>query len=105
MKKPYVKPQLYAESYELVEHIAGNCATPDSFSGAMHRDSTPGGCGYDIGSIVIFGSGWSACGDEEFQEMLEWAGATGSTPADVAQELGLECYNSMYSASTSFFAS
>ena len=29
MKKVYEKPMLYAESYELAEHIAGGCALDD----------------------------------------------------------------------------
>ena len=29
MKKVYEKPMLYAESYELAEHVAGGCALDD----------------------------------------------------------------------------
>ncbi|MBR0066603.1 MAG: hypothetical protein IJQ00_03320, partial [Kiritimatiellae bacterium] len=46
MKKAYEKPILYAESFELMEHVAGDCAVNDGFAGAHWRD--PGSCRYDL---------------------------------------------------------
>ncbi len=45
MKKIYEKPMLYAESYELVEHVAGNCAL-DGMNTPTHRDVDT--CGFRI---------------------------------------------------------
>ena len=44
MKKKYVSPEIFAESFELAEHITGDC----SVSGrANHADL--GSCGFDAG--------------------------------------------------------
>lgn len=102
MKKCYTKPVLYMESFELLEHIAGGCLTGDNFAGAQHRD---GNCGYNIGGVVLFGYGQNGCGDEEFQEMLAFAESSATDPAQVAKDLGLECYNSFYDSAMQFFAS
>lgn len=36
MRKTYQKPVLYAESYELVEHVAGPCNYMDAETSAIH---------------------------------------------------------------------
>ena len=53
MKKIYEKPMLYAESYELVEHVAGGCGV-DEMSTATTRDLSQ--CGFHINgnSAVAF---------------------------------------------------
>ncbi len=53
MKKIYEKPMLYAESYELVEHVAGGC-TLDGMSTATHRNADS--CGFRVNgeSTVAF---------------------------------------------------
>ncbi|MBQ6403104.1 MAG: hypothetical protein IJI27_04290 [Oscillospiraceae bacterium] len=103
MKKTYVKPAVYAESFELMEHVAGDCLTGDNFSGALHRGNQ--GCGYDIGGVVLFGQGQNGCGNDEFQAMMAFAGSNADNPAQVAKDLGLECYNSFYDQAMNFFAS
>lgn len=45
MKKVYEKPMLYAESYELVEHVAGGCAL-DGMNTPTHRDLDS--CGFRV---------------------------------------------------------
>ena len=45
MKKVYEKPMLYAESYELVEHVAGGCAL-DGMNSPTHRDLDH--CGFRV---------------------------------------------------------
>ena len=48
MKKQYHKPALYAETFELAEHIA-RCAPPNAeYSRANYSDA--GSCGFDIGA-------------------------------------------------------
>lgn len=59
MKKPYVKPMLFAESFELVEHIAGDCRVNDNFEGAKFHNS--GECRYDDGNISLFLSADHLC--------------------------------------------
>lgn len=53
MKKIYEKPMLYAESYELVEHVAGGCGV-DEMSTATLRSADQ--CGFKINgnSAVAF---------------------------------------------------
>lgn len=53
MKKIYEKPMLYAESYELVEHVAGSCAL-DGMNQPTHRDLSQ--CGFEVngGSAIAF---------------------------------------------------
>ncbi len=45
MKKIYEKPMLYAESYELVEHVAGNCYL-DTMNTPTHRSLD--NCGFKV---------------------------------------------------------
>ena len=39
MKKPYSKPVLYAEAFELMEHVAGDCIEPEGQSDLRVPDS------------------------------------------------------------------
>ena len=45
MKKVYEKPMLYAESYELAEHVAGGCAL-DGMNTPTHRSLES--CGFRV---------------------------------------------------------
>lgn len=98
MKKPYVKPAVYAESFALMEHVAGGCIVPDNFAGAQHRNTD---CGYDIGGIVLFTKQTTDC--LEGAELFEYAGV--EPGMDAAELLNLECYNSFYDPSNKLFAS
>lgn len=90
MKKTYSKPALFAESFELAEHIAAcNGVIPGA---ATHWNAT-GGCGYQpdgpgVGSVIfnkdIVGS---TC-------TLQW-----SDPTNVP---GATCYNSAVGPVTAF---
>ena len=54
MKKPYLKPELYAESFRLVEHISLDCK---GTMGTANHDSAIV-CEYDIGdAALLFYSG------------------------------------------------
>lgn len=50
MKKVYEKPMLYAESYELAEHIAGGCAL-DDMNTPTHRSLES--CGFRISNGTV----------------------------------------------------
>lgn len=51
MRKPYQKPMLYVERFELSEHIAIGCKLIDQ----GEKDFTnPSDCRLDYGGIVIF---------------------------------------------------
>lgn len=72
MKRVYAKPMLFAESFELAEHIAGTCAT-DAMSEANLRDLVS--CGLKIGGqdAVAFQSenicyGWY---NEDLEEWVD----------------------------------
>lgn len=90
MKKPYSKPVMYAESYELMEHVAGDCVVNDNFSGAHHRK--PGDCRYTDGNLALFYSSGKGCDmdlfsgftQDEISQMV-----TGNT----ISALGIECYH------------
>lgn len=104
IKKKYTKPFLFIESFELLEHIAGGCTTPDNFEGALHST----GCGYNIGDAILFSDPYSGgCKDEKFASMIEFAefSTAGLSYLEIAQGLGLDCYNSMYNPGTQFFSS
>ena len=47
MKKSYQKPALYAEKFQLVEHISGAC---DMLGRASYKDASS--CNYDVGDGV-----------------------------------------------------
>lgn len=51
MKKTYSKPLLYAERFELVEHIA-SCAVAAGVTAATYRDRYS--CSYQDGDVVLF---------------------------------------------------
>lgn len=51
MKKTYSKPLLYAERFELVEHIA-SCAVATGVTTVTYRDRNS--CSYQDGDIVLF---------------------------------------------------
>ena len=51
MKKSYQKPALFAESFQLVEHIADGCKIGD---GAGANMGDPSVCVYTSGNISLF---------------------------------------------------
>ncbi len=62
MKKAYAKPMLYAESFQLVEHIADTCAYVTNFgsdcpiyeAGVAFFRSAEAGCNADGMSMITF---------------------------------------------------
>ena len=86
MKKEYRKPFLYAESYELAEHIAGDCAVNDDFQGAQHR--APKDCAYVDSNLVLYLDPAKNC--ETF-----WFTNAGLEPSvENLPLIGIKCYNS-----------
>lgn len=51
MKKPYKKPLLFAESFDLLEHIA-SCAAADGHTVVSYRDRNS--CSYQDGDVILF---------------------------------------------------
>ena len=100
MKKPYSKPVLCAEAFELMEHVAGDCIVNDDFAGAKHRNSTD--CRYTDGNLALFYSGGVNCdsdlmygfSNDEIAQMI--AGNT------LAATLKIKCYNSFLQTSNLF---
>ena len=58
MKKPYDKPRMYAETFQLLEHIS-SCAVQTGTHPATYRDGTS--CSYSDGDITIFNNGVNGC--------------------------------------------
>ena len=60
MKKQYVAPKVYAESFELVEHISGPCSTSGQ---ANHIDYSS--CGFyndgDSGQTIFLNANTAKC--------------------------------------------
>ena len=61
MKKSYQKPALFAESFELMEHISGACG--EITGRASYRDA--GSCHYNVeDGKVLFVGGQNGCVDD-----------------------------------------
>lgn len=56
MKKAYVKPELYAESFTMVEHVASGCGAASGEQGVTVNYSSADSCGIVVNgtSTVIF---------------------------------------------------
>ena len=86
MKKAYVKPVLYAESFQLVEHISQGCGLVSHFTGD---------CSFSDGDLTMFATENTCSADA----VLLWQGvfgenySSGATHADL-DKLGMYCYNS-----------
>ncbi|MBQ9045718.1 MAG: hypothetical protein IJ112_07240 [Oscillospiraceae bacterium] len=71
MKKVYVKPELYAETFALASHIAACGASPGSYTNADRNY-----CGFYFGTQRVFNAGVMDC----------------DLPID-AEDYGADCYN------------
>ncbi len=100
MKKTYEKPMLLAESFELVEHIAGGCKV-GADAGASYTTSDV--CTYDNDGIQLFQSStpcaldWIEDDDDDSIEksnMSSWTGLLNDI-----------CYNAFIDGIGSAFAS
>ncbi len=87
MKKVYEKPMLYAESYELVEHVAGGCAL-DGMNSPTHRDLDH--CGFKV-------NGNSAIAFQKDSVCLGWIDPFFNEPID-----DVFCYNTFLDTAAMF---
>ena len=60
MKKAYTKPALFAETFQMIEHIASGCLTVSGFQ-AMHN--TAWTCAISVGGEVAFTTEVTSCAD------------------------------------------
>ena len=92
MKKPYQKPSLFAESFRLVEHIAGPC---DNVGRASYQNASS--CHYDAGDAngFLFLNNANGCAYDP---------ADGSLSSDDIQGFEYECEYT-FSTGTKLFAS
>lgn len=58
MKKPYQKPQIYVETFELLEHIA-SCKTGGKGVEVTYRDGNS--CSYTDANLTLFYPGNNGC--------------------------------------------
>lgn len=87
MKKPYAKPMLYAESFALVEHIAGGCAHVTNFGNQ---------CPISEAGVVFFTSEAAGCNGDGIS-MIEFQYGEGSAANVTVEQLigmNIQCYNS-----------
>lgn len=62
MRKAYTQPKLYAESFELVEHITACTGYTDQIPDLTTARSADAGCSYDYQGIKLFiASGGDHC--------------------------------------------
>ena len=98
MKKAYTKPKMYAETFQLVEHIA-HCSVPDNdLSRATQANETY--CSFNIGynaGDALFGSGTQSC---TLAGLLAAEGLPTSLAG--AEALGIQCYNSFYDTTAGY---
>ena len=73
MKKAYNKPELYVESFQLTQSIAGTCSAEwgGNTLGSPNHDSKST-CGWDMGNMVLWIDSTTKCSmslseDSEFQ--------------------------------------
>ena len=59
MKKTYQRPLLFAETFELREHIAGDCNVNDGFVGASAGSDTT--CTYSDKNMTLFANESIGC--------------------------------------------
>lgn len=95
MKKTYSKPKLYAESFELAEHIA-SCSVQQGVTAVSYRDASS--CSYAEGGLALFNVGVTGCPDsydpESFDSLDEYL--------DIMTDRS-KCYNAF--SNGNFFAS
>ena len=91
MKKPYVKPRLYAERFELVEHIAGGCITGDGIEVTSGSSLM---CIYYADNISLYTS--ANCHLDTWLEKIKL-----SDP----ETWPMECYNALVSGPKAAFSS
>ena len=58
MKKAYTKPLMFAETFELLEHIA-SCAAAEGQTIVTYRDRYS--CSYKDGDVTLFNDGVDGC--------------------------------------------
>ena len=90
MKKTYTKPLLFAESYQMVEHIAGTCNT-SAYNATHNTGWTCSITGVESG-LTLFTAQQLNCGRsvDEDHEILD-----GSVISDsmMSSMIGSLCYN------------
>lgn len=100
MKNAYEKPQLFAESFELAEHVAGPCNGMENNVGGSfnvtHRNGTD--CGIWDADMKLFVSKSNDCGDTE--SMLEFYEV--DTIEQLMSEVQSKCYNAFIPSATLF---
>ena len=98
MKKPYQKPQMYAESFELLEHIA-SCKANQDITTVTYRNGKE--CTYTDANVTIFNPGVTGCTNEYYNE-IDYDNFDGYLASYTAEHSG-GCYNAFIDGN--FFAS
>ena len=98
MRKRYTKPKLYAETFELLEHIS-SCTANTNVTVVTYRDMYS--CSYNDANVTLFNeTGVNGCQNEYFDPSMEtWEEYLDS----FKPENGGGCYNAF--SDGNFFAS
>ena len=100
MKKPYQKPRVYVETFELLEHIA-SCKANQDITTVTYRDGNA--CTYTDANATLFYPENGACTNEYFTENI---GSLYDDFDDYLASFGVDrggCYNAF--SDGNFFAS
>ena len=93
MKNVYVKPMLYAETFQLTEHMAAGCG---------YRTNFGNGCPIDEGGVTFFVNA-DSCSDDA---VILWVGAGVDDESQRTIEnlslLNIKCYNGFLTTSSLF---
>lgn len=70
MKKTYSKPRLYAETFELLEHISAMCSgfNPAQPTGEQITSGNEWVCGFYVRDGILFNNGACTVGDASAEE-------------------------------------
>lgn len=94
MKRTYTTPLVYAESYELMEHVATGCSVNDGFAGARARKASD--CAYVNDNMALFYDSSKNCDTSMFDK---W-GLPHNEQSLV--EMNIACYNNFLIVSNLF---
>ena len=87
MKKEYVKPSLFAESFSMLEHIA-NCTIGDGYEATLRSGSGENPCSYTDNGITLYLSEVTCAGSYNARQYGSWEDYVKFLEAGLAT-----CYN------------
>ena len=101
MKKIYMKPQLYAERFEMLEHVASGCNAITG--GELHSSASSCALTNSYGAKLFLSSTTGTDGSNPCD--IEYEKDIGSNLLDFMNSFDLVCYNNAANTGTNMFSS